>query len=125
MSKVWKREGKLASEISLDQKAYMTWVLSDREDNSAETRTEKTILMRIIQEQLTDKQREYLIEFFVNEKSQCEIAKERGLNKSTVSVGINRALDNIHKYLKYVNPKYVNEVMRTRVNLSRGRGKRK
>ena len=58
-------------------------------------------VQRVIREELTDLQREALIAYYFQEKTMTQIAKERGVNKSTVSRTLHRAEDKLRKYLKY------------------------
>lgn len=53
---------------------------------------------------LTEKQREYFTEFFINGKTVNEIAVEMGRNKSTVS----RQISRVKQKLKTLTPLYFN-----------------
>lgn len=56
---------------------------------------------RVIQEELTDLQREALVAYYFQEKSIPQIARERGVHKSTVSRTLHRAERKLRAYLKY------------------------
>ena len=56
---------------------------------------------RVIQEELTQLQREVLIAYYFQERPVADIARERGVNKSTVWRTLHRAEANLRKYLKY------------------------
>ena len=58
-------------------------------------------IRRVIQEELTELQREVLMAYYFQEISIPQIARERGVNKSTVSRTLRRAEDKLRKYLKY------------------------
>lgn len=56
---------------------------------------------RVIREELTQLQREALLAYYIQEKSITEIARERGVNKSTVCRTLHRAEEKLRRYLKY------------------------
>ncbi len=58
-------------------------------------------VQRVIREELTDLQREALIAYYFQEKTMAQIARERGINKSTVCRTLHRAEDKVRRYLKY------------------------
>ena len=58
-------------------------------------------IRRVIQEELTELQREVLIAYYFQEINIPQIARERGVNKSTVSRTLRRAEDKLRRYLKY------------------------
>ena len=58
-------------------------------------------VQRVIREELTDLQREALIAYYFQEKTITEIARDRGVNKSTVCRTLHRAEEKLRKYLKY------------------------
>jgi len=58
-------------------------------------------VQRVIREELTELQREALIAYYFQEKTMTEIARERGVNKSTVCRTLHRAEEKLRKYLKY------------------------
>ena len=55
----------------------------------------------VIREELTEMQREVLIAYYFQDFSIPQIAKNRGVNKSTVSRTLHRAEQKLRKYLKY------------------------
>jgi RNA polymerase sigma factor (sigma-70 family) len=55
----------------------------------------------VIQEELTDLQREVLVAYYFQEVNIPQIARERGVNKSTVSRTLHRAEEKLRRYLKY------------------------
>ena len=56
---------------------------------------------RVIREELTDLQREVLMAYYFQEITIPQIARERGVNKSTISRTLHRAEDKLRRYLKY------------------------
>ena len=56
---------------------------------------------RVIREELTDLQREVLMAYYFQEISIPQIARDRGVNKSTISRTLHRAEDKLRRYLKY------------------------
>lgn len=61
----------------------------------------KKILFQVLKTELTNRQREMLLLFFVKRMSMTEIANQLHVNKSTVCRTIKRAVENIKKYIKY------------------------
>ena len=58
-------------------------------------------IRRVIEEELTDLQREALVAYYFNCSSLTEIAARRGVNKSTVCRTLHRAEQKLRRYLKY------------------------
>ena len=56
---------------------------------------------KVIEEELSDRQREVMIAYYFQEMSIPAIAREWGINKSTVSRTLKRAEDKLRRYLKY------------------------
>ena len=56
---------------------------------------------RVIQEELTELQREALLAYYFQQRTISEIAAERGVNKSTVCRTLHRAEQKLRRYLKY------------------------
>lgn len=91
--------------ISLDQIGY-TLGYSDPHDNSDENNAErlarlKRLMHQVIQCRLTERQKEMLVLYYFEHKSMPEIAQMLEVNKSTVSRTLNRAQNNIRKYLEF------------------------
>ena len=66
----------------------------NREDQSRRIR-------RILREELTELQRDTLMAYYFQNKSLPAIARERGVNKSTVCRILHRAEEKIKRFLKY------------------------
>ena len=58
-------------------------------------------IQRVIQEELTELQRQVIIAYYFQEQSIPQIAAERGVHKSTVSRTLHRAEEKLRRYLKY------------------------
>ncbi len=58
-------------------------------------------IRRVIQEELTELQRSVLVAYYFQELSIPQIARERGVYKSTISRTLHRAEDKLRRYLKY------------------------
>ena len=56
---------------------------------------------RVIREELTELQRDVLMAYYFQELSIPQIARERGVHKSTISRTLHRAEDKLRRYLKY------------------------
>ena len=58
-------------------------------------------MKRVIESELTPIQRETIIAYYFQQKNICAIARERGVNKSTVCRTLHRAETRIRRCLKY------------------------
>ena len=58
-------------------------------------------LHRVIREELTPLQKETILAYYFREQTIPEIAKSRGVNKSTVCRTLHRAEETLKKYLRY------------------------
>lgn len=58
-------------------------------------------IRRVIREELTEMQRSVLVAYYFQELSIPQIARERGVHKSTVSRTLHRAEDKLRRYLKF------------------------
>lgn len=56
---------------------------------------------RVIQEELTPVQREILLAYYIQEQTIPEIARQRGVHKSTVSRTLHRAEGKLRRFLRY------------------------
>lgn len=70
-------------------------------DNSLQTATLKRVLHNVINNELTDRQKEIVLLYYFNNKNVSEISRELGVNKSTVSRHLSRARERIERVLKY------------------------
>ena len=58
-------------------------------------------LKAVIQEELSELQRDVLLAYYFEKKKQVQIAQERKVNKSTISRTMKRAKENLRKFLQY------------------------
>ena len=58
-------------------------------------------VQRVIREELTPLQRETILAYYFREQTIPEIAKLRGVNKSTVCRTLHRAEQKLKQYLRY------------------------
>ena len=58
-------------------------------------------VQNVIREELTENQREILTAYYFGEQTIEQIARDRGVNKSTVSRTLHRAEGNLRRFLKY------------------------
>lgn len=66
------------------------------------SRTEQSRrLRRILQEELTELQQYTLTAYYFQRKTIPQIAKERGVNKSTIARTLHRAENKVKRFLKY------------------------
>lgn len=70
-------------------------------DNKALLRSATRAVRKVITDELTSRQKEYIVLYYYKEMDMSEIAEMYNVNKSTVSRTINRARNNIIKYTKY------------------------
>ena len=56
---------------------------------------------QVIAEELTELQRQTLVAYYFQEQTMEQIARDRGVNKSTVCRTLHRAETRLQKYLKY------------------------
>ena len=56
---------------------------------------------RVIEEELTPAQREILTAFYFQKLTITQIARDRGVNKSTICRTLHRAEENLRRFLKY------------------------
>ena len=58
-------------------------------------------IQRVIEEELTPIQREVLIAYYIADQTIPQIARDRGVHKSTVARTRHRAEDKLRRFLKY------------------------
>lgn len=56
---------------------------------------------RVIREEMSELERTTLIAYYIQEQTIPELAKARGVNKSSVSRALKRAERKLRRYLKY------------------------
>lgn len=63
--------------------------------------TQRQRMKRVIDAELTEKQRAALLGYYVEQKNICQLARELGIDKSSVSRRIQCAEHRLRKYLRY------------------------
>ena len=58
-------------------------------------------LKQVIQEELTQLQRDAIVGFYFQEQTISAIARQRGVNKSTICRNLHRAEEKLKRYLNY------------------------
>ena len=58
-------------------------------------------VQRVIKEELTELQRQTLTAYYFHRQTIPQIARERGVNKSSVSRTLRRAEEKLRRYLRY------------------------
>ena len=58
-------------------------------------------VQRVIKEELTELQRQTLTAYYFHQQTIPQIARDRGVNKSTVSRTLRRAEEKLRRYLRY------------------------
>ncbi len=58
-------------------------------------------VQRVIREELTELQRYTIVEVYFGKRTLTDIARERGVNKSTVCRTLKRAEEKLRRFLKY------------------------
>ena len=106
-----------ASDLQLQRAAFELWLNGEGEDNRADLERLKRVLPVVLEECVTEKQRRYILHYFVDRMAVKEIARLYQLDESTVSRTINRGLDNAYRYLRFVSPAFI-KVPRRRGNIS-------
>jgi DNA-directed RNA polymerase specialized sigma subunit len=108
-----------------DKSQYAAWLQGEFAEE-ADFHTHTLNALRVaMEEELTDKQREYIEMFFVYGMSMKDIGQELGVSKATVSRTINCGLDRLYHVLRYANPRYLTfPKIRTAASLKKGRKQR-
>ena len=79
------------------------------EDNSAQIGRLKRNLSRALRQDITERQREYMNLYYGRNMSMEAIAKELGVNKSTVSRTLKRGRQRLYRCLRYGAAALLNE----------------
>ena len=96
-----------AAELRLNRAAFEQWLQGEGGDNRAELDRLKRALPVVLAECVTETQRQYILHYFVDRMTQKQIGDRYGVDKSTVSRTINRGLDKMYRYLRFVSPTFI------------------
>ena len=75
--------------------------ISESESNSDKLKTVRKALKKVVEQQLTTRQKQVIVLYYYKQIDMPAIAEMLGINVSTVSRTLNRARQNIMKYLQY------------------------
>ncbi len=75
--------------------------ITNAETNSARIQQMKRALSKVIQQDLTARQRQVILLYYYEGLTMSEIARQLGIDPSTVSRTVSRGRRNILNYLKY------------------------
>ncbi len=78
------------------------WLRANAEDNSQQIERLRECLRQARQKELTARQRQLLSLYYDEGMTMPQIARELGLNRSTVSRTIRRAKERLYRCLRYV-----------------------
>ncbi len=92
----YRRGGLFAADMALYARA-----LSEENTNAEELSRVKLALFRALNEDITEKQRRYLLRYYGEGKNMVEIGEEFGVDKSTVSRTIKRGEARLRRCLRY------------------------
>lgn len=89
------------SELAGDIQGLKNWEKGSAESNTEQVARMKKKMKEAIETELTPRQREVLLIVLSKGCSQVEIAKELGVNRSTISRTLSRAVVKLRKVLRY------------------------
>lgn len=110
----------MLSDLQLVHAAFEMWLQTDRADNHVDLERAKRMLPIVLNECVTETQRDYIMKYYLEKMSISEIAEFYGVHKSTVSRTIHRGLDKAHGYLRFVSPLFI-RTPKKRAYLSNGK----
>lgn len=96
-----------AAELRLNRAAFEQWLQGEGGDNRAELDRLKRALPVVLAECVTETQRQYILNYFVDRMTQKQIGERYGKNPATVSRTIHRGLDRMYRYLRFVSPAFI------------------
>lgn len=79
--------------------AYREYLIG--EDNGSRRSHLRKVLMKAIDTELTEKQRECVVDYYINNKSMKDIAREQDVHPSTVTRHIKRAEEKLRHIAEY------------------------
>lgn len=74
---------------------------AETESNTELRKIAKRAMKKVIEEELTTRQKQFIVLYYYKQMDMPTIAKECGVNISTVSRTLNRARQNIFRYIKF------------------------
>ena len=85
-----------------DEMQFKKWNTNESDADFVEHA--KKVVLFAIQNELTEKEREYYTLYYVQRMPMTEIAKLKGVYKSTVSRALTRATKKLHNVMRYTAP---------------------
>lgn len=110
-------------DFTLDRAAFLSWIQSEGETNTADIEHTKKAMLIVLQEYVSNKQRTYIMLYFAEQKTVREIGELFGVSASTVSRTIHRGLKRMYRYLRFTAPGFIDAPRSIRY-LRRGRRKK-
>lgn len=98
----------MLTELQLKHAAFDLWVAAEGEDNHVDLERAKRALPIILTECVMEKQRTYIMHYFVDQMNMQEIAEMYGVSRPTVSRVIRIGIKNAYSYLRFVSPLFMN-----------------
>ncbi len=102
----YRRGGRYAADMAVYARA-----LSEENTNAEELSRVKAALRRAIQEDVTEKQRQYLLLYYAQGLNMSQIGARLGVDKSTVSRTIKRGEERLRRCLRYGAKRFLLETL--------------
>lgn len=112
---------KTVGSLALDEAAYKQFIFECSGSNSAMLNRMKSYVPKVVNQNLTDKQKSYIIEYFFFGLNVREIAEKFGVNKATVSRTIRRGMKRCYSGLVDFEPKMKKYEMKSGYISNKGR----
>lgn len=109
----------MMEEWQADRSQFERWLLDEGGDNREELERLKKVLPVILDECVTERQRQFMIHRFIEQKNGLEIAEMYGVNPATVSKVLHAGMNNVYRYIRFASPEYMN-AKQVKVNLGKG-----
>lgn len=91
-----------SAEICADKRLMEIFHDKHENDNNAKLAKARQVLLEVVRNDISARQKEYIMLYYYKQISMAEIAEMYNVNKSTVSRTLSRARQNIMQKLKYI-----------------------
>lgn len=88
----------------MDAIAFKKWISCVDENSTGRLSRAREMINIAMREQLTSKQSLYVTKYYIEKQDMRTIARECGVNVSTVSRAIHRAIENLTQVMRYCDP---------------------